>query len=299
MANPPPSINQQMLNTAAQATRLFDEDTVDLITQFILSQQNPDGGFRGRSAESDLYYTLFAIECLQALQHKNFNKVKNYIKPFIDDDNLDFVHTACLIRSLARLSMLDANLTQTLLIRLNRYKTPAGLFRMETEQPSIYGNFLGIAAYEACSASFEQSDLLISLIQNLKTPDCAYADGPDMDLGTTTVTAAAVILLSHLHADSPNPAIKWLIARKNQSGGFAATTHAPLPDLLSTATTLFALKIAGHTLEGIDESIQDFLESVWTDSGGFCGTILDSEPDVEYTFYGLLAAGVIAEWIDQ
>ena len=299
MANPTPSINQQMLNTAAQATRLFDEDTVELIRQFVLSQQNPDGGFRGRSSESDLYYTLFAIECLQALQYQNFDKVKIYIQSFIDNDNLDFVHTACLIRSLARLSMLEVNLTQALLIRLNQYKTPEGLFRMETEQPSIYGNFLGIAAYEACSASFEQPDLLISMIQNLKTPDGAYADGPGMDMGTTTVTAAAVILLSHLHADNPNPAIEWLIARKNQSGGFVATTHAPLPDLLSTATTLFALKITGHSQKTIDESTQNFIESVWTDSGGFCGTIFDPEPDVEYTFYGLLAAGVHAECIGQ
>ena len=35
--------------------------------EFVLSQQQPDGGFCGRGDESDLYYTSFAVRCLTLL----------------------------------------------------------------------------------------------------------------------------------------------------------------------------------------------------------------------------------------
>ena len=42
---------------------------------------------------------------------------------------------------------------------------------------------------------------------------------------------------------------------------------------------------------GIGAKLLDFLDSLWTNTGAFHGSWADDEPDVEYTFYGLVALG--------
>ena len=68
---------------------------------------------------------------------------------------------------------------------------------------------------------------------------------------------------------------------------------AALMVLLSTAAALNAL---GTIDEFPDNSRAhyEFVESLWDDSGGFRGHLLDPVADCEYTFYGLLALGALA-----
>jgi hypothetical protein len=86
---------------------------------------------------------------------------------------------------------------------------------------------------------------------------------------------------------------KWLALRRSKYGGFLATPNAPIPDLLSTATALFALQTLRYPLEKIKESCLTFIEEMWDDCGGFYGHIFDNTPDCEYTFYGLLSLGIL------
>ena len=75
-------------------------------------------------------------------------------------------------------------------------------------------------------------------------------------------------------------------------GGFKATKEAPIPDILSTATALFALnKISYKTPEDLREKTFEMIESHWQDSGGFIGNLGETVADCEYTFYALLAMG--------
>src|SRR5688572_7450501 len=62
------SMRLEMLQVARLAPRLL-ADSAGLVTRFVLDQQQADGGFRGRDTSSDLYYSVFAIDCLDALQH--------------------------------------------------------------------------------------------------------------------------------------------------------------------------------------------------------------------------------------
>jgi hypothetical protein len=107
----------------------------------------------------------------------------------------------------------------------------------------------------------------------------------------TTVTAAAVLLLRH--ADTPvDPHLgMWLLDRCHPSGGFVAASAAPLPDLLSTATALHALTALKVPLAGLAEPCLDFVDSLWTNRGGFFGHWADDVADCEYTYYALLALG--------
>ena len=67
---------------------------------------------------------------------------------------------------------------------------------------------------------------------------------------------------------------------------------APLPDLLSTATTLHALATMEVDLPAsLRERCLDFVDTLWSAQGGFHGHWADDHLDAEYTFYGLLALG--------
>ena len=64
-----------------------------------------------------------------------------------------------------------------------------------------------------------------------------------------------------------------------------------MPDLLSTATALHALAGLEVSFATVKELCLDFVDSLWTNEGGFYGQWGDDHLDCEYAFYGLLALG--------
>ena len=85
-----------------------------------------------------------------------------------------------------------------------------------------------------------------------------------------------------------------MLSRCSPEGGFFAVPAAPIPDLLSTATALHALRSMGASLDAVREPCLDFIQLLWTGGGSFCGSWADPTPDCEYTYYGLLALGSLA-----
>jgi prenyltransferase beta subunit len=110
----------------------------------------------------------------------------------------------------------------------------------------------------------------------------------------TTSTAAAVMLHRHLGGMAEAEQGRWISQRCHPQGGFRATPDAPIPDLLSTATALHALSAMHVPIDSIRESCLDFVDTLWTNRGGFHGNWADDELDCEYTYYGLLALGHLA-----
>jgi geranylgeranyl transferase type-2 subunit beta len=130
-----------------------------------------------------------------------------------------------------------------------------------------------------------------SSVQSLRAADGGYANRPDAAQGSTPATAAAVLVLRHLDGEPDAAARDWLLARCHAASGFFAAPNAPVPDLLSTATALHALVAMHADISGIKEPCLDFVDSLWTNAGGFCGSWVDQMLDCEYTYYGLLALG--------
>ncbi|HEX3869176.1 MAG TPA: prenyltransferase/squalene oxidase repeat-containing protein, partial [Pirellulales bacterium] len=84
-----------MLQVARLAPKLLGEST-GLVADFLRSQLNDDGGFACRDGSSDLYYTVFGLEGLLALQADvPASQVAAYLRSFGNGDDLDFVHLAC------------------------------------------------------------------------------------------------------------------------------------------------------------------------------------------------------------
>ena len=72
--------------------------------RFLRERVNPDGGFQDRAGASDLYYTVFGLDALIALQEPlPVEQTAAYLDRFGDGAGLDFVHLACLARAWAAL----------------------------------------------------------------------------------------------------------------------------------------------------------------------------------------------------
>jgi hypothetical protein len=162
----------------------------------------------------------------------------------------------------------------------------------------VYGAFLALGAYQDLQATLPNPHRLIESLNSLALTDGSWRnENPSMPLaaaapsGATNTTAAAMALLRHLGGPSNPGSANWLLARVHPQGGFVATPTTPAPDLLSTATALHALDLSGSSIQPIKEQCLNFIDSLWSNEGGFYGHWGDDHLDCEYAFYALLALG--------
>lgn len=304
------SFRLEMLQVCRLAPKVLGNSTA-LVRDFVSGQQNADGGFRNRDGQSDLYYTMFAVESLVALQATlPVEKLRGYLHQVVTE-RLDFVHLCCLARCWTALAPSAPEFAREvaprcaeLLRQIEAFRTDDGGYS-PTEHRSagtVYGCYLGMGAYQdvnhltaqaGCSGTaLPDAERLGVCLEALRTTDGAYANERNMAIGSTNATAAAVTLLRHLNQPVPASVGRWLLARSHPMGGFLAAPSSPVPDLLSTATALHAL--AGLQCEmspPLQERCLDFVDSLWTNAGSFHGNWTDELVDCEYTFYGLLALG--------
>jgi prenyltransferase beta subunit len=283
-----------MLQVARLAPRQLGESR-DLVAAFLHSALTVDGGFRDRAGAADLYYTVFGLEGLIALQEPlPTPAVASYLARFGDGGGLDFIHLTCLIRAWAAIDPGMAGAPGAALLgRLAQYRSTDGAFAQtpQAHAGSVYASYLALGAYQDLHAALPDSDGLVNLVAASRALDGGYGNHPGDRHGLTTTTAAAVILLRELDAPVDSHLGMWLLDRCHGSGGFFPSPAAPLPDLLSTATALHALAGLRVPIDGLQESCLDFVDSLWSGRGGFVGSWADDVIDCEYTYYGLLALG--------
>lgn len=283
-----------MLQVARLAPKLLGESS-DLVRGFVRSQLQGDGGFPDRSGSSDLYYTVFGLESLAALQADlPAGNTSRFLRPFGAGASLDLVHLTCLARCWAALPQpgLDADAAGALASHIERHRSADGGYHPQPGSPhgTAYHAFLAFGAYQDLGAELPRAEDLRTSLESLRAAGGGFSNEPQSG-GATSATAAAVMLLRQLDAPIPADTASWLLAQCHPDGGFRATPAAPMPDLLSTATALHALAALHAPLEAIAERCLDFVDTLWTNRGAFYGTWADDQPDCEYTYYGLLALG--------
>lgn len=281
-----------MLQVAKLAPRLLGESTA-LVRDFLLGRLGPAGGFVDRADQADLYYTVFGLEALLAISEAPPAAVGPYLEGFGDGGGLDLIELACLARAWAACGAAPTpGVTAALAERLDAHRHGSGGWSTTIgETPSVYATFLAVGAYQDLARAVDSPGDAANFLASAALQDGGYALEPGQDVATTPTTAAAVVALRQLGAEPSPRTGRWLRARRHRQGGFLASVDAPMPDLLSTAVALHALSSLEVDVGGLVEPTLDFVDSLWTNRGGFYGHWADEDLDCEYTYYGLLALG--------
>jgi prenyltransferase beta subunit len=319
------SLGLDMLRAAQRARGPLHGDA-GRVAAYLRGRLRPGGGFPDRSGATDLYYTVFGLQSLVALgpaagrshgarpaagrSHKARPAAEagggaapstvRYLRSFGVGARLDLVHLACLARcrSLAAPPGPAAATRKAILKRIETFRSADGGYHPSRGSPagSAYACYLALGAWQDLGASPPDPEGLLGCLRELRTADGGYANERGIPFGVTPPTAAAACLLHELGRPVERATADWLLARGLPDGGFQAMPGAAAADLLSTATALHALALAGV---GLDEKgrarCRDFVMGLLTEAGGFRGSAADAHADCEYTFYGLLALGHLAD----
>ena len=287
------SLRLQMLQVARWGGRELG-DSAELVRGFLRSQLRNGAGV-DRDGQPDVYYTIFVLAGLQAMDAPlPIDEIAAYLRGA--DEGLDFIHLGALARCWAACGRerLSPEVRAHLLGRLEQYRTPDGGY--DAEQGALRGNaygcFVAFGAYQDLGVEPPEPLRMVQCLKRLETPDGAWGNLPGMKQGTVPATAAAVTLLHQLDLPIHTRVGEWLLEQVHPEGGWYAVPGAPVPDLLSTATALHALACLNlHLPTLVREKCLDFLDTLWSAEGGFHGHWADDHLDAEYTFYGLLALG--------
>lgn len=289
------SLRLQLLQVARLAPRLLGDST-DMVRDFFRRQFGPDGGARDRAGRPDLYYTIFALAGLQALDVPLPPGVEAFLRHHGDGDRLDFVHVSALARCWASIGRekMPPGLDRALLARIEAHRKPDGGYEGDANaiHGTAYGAFVALGAYQDLGQTPPDLLSLVRALKRLESADGAWSNVPGAPVGALNATAGAVTLIRHLGFPVNPDVARWVLAQEHPQGGFKAVPAAPMPDLLSTATALHALAALDvRVASDLHERCLDFIDTLWTAEGGFHGHWADDHIDAEYTYYGLLALG--------
>jgi len=285
------TITETMFGMVKASRQALAPEGLQSLRGFFTSAQDAGGAFVNRASAPDLYYTVFGIEsCLALAAPFDRERAAAFVR---NVGEVDLVHHCCRIRCANRLGLFNGShgLKKSLRSRLNRL-VAASLASGGGE--GVKGAFLAALAYEDLDGRIPNSWAARRLIRRYERSDGSFANVAGARGGLVTATAAAVVVLRRLTGKSPERSVAWLRSLCMASGGFRVSESVPLPDLLSTATALFALRYCGESLDGMADACEEFIAGLWQPCGGFAGHEADGVADCEYTYYALLALGCLA-----
>jgi geranylgeranyl transferase type-2 subunit beta len=270
---------------------------------FVLSVQQPDGGFRGREGESDLYYTAFAVRTLSLLgaDDTTWRRIGDYAcaRDWRGMGVIDLMNWLSISLALQLATGQDLTAGEprgwhdAMLAKLERMRRPDGGYAKGDEgaSGSTYHSFLVLLSYELLGASVPRPNALIQYFYDRQRDDGGFVEIAPMRKSGTNPTAAAAAALDILGAmdDELRDDVRgFLIDSRAEDGGFAANGRIPFSDGLSTFTGLLtAQDVGAPRILDIDEVRHLVEKQLEFPTGGFRAATWDHQTDVEYTFYGL------------
>lgn len=282
----------------------------DRHAQFVYTLQLPDGGFRGREGDSDLYYTSFAVRTLRMLDRlpvEEARQIASYLATYSPEelnviDLMNWLASAVAIQLAGGPDLLFnrgdvEGFQRRVASRLESVRTADGGYAKSTEgaSGSTYHSFLSLLTYQLIGLVPPRPRALIQFIYDRQRDDGGFVEIAPMRRSGTNPTAAAAVILRELGAMDDEiraDMASFLRDVRSSAEGFQANTRIPFADSLSTFTALLTAQDLQlddlYDRDTIRNWVQQQLEFP---DGGFRAATWDDRADVEYTFYGL---GVLA-----
>ena len=270
---------------------------------FLLAQQLPDGGFRGREGDSDLYYTSFAVRGLSmlgGLGEAECESIGRYVLACRSQelsviDLVSWLYSGLVVQLAGGpdpLAGAPETVVDEVAESLESTRTADGGYARTTEGAagSTYHSFMVALAYELLGRTVPEPNRMIQFVYDRQRDDGGFVEISPMKRSGTNPTAAAVallVMLGGMDDELRDDVGEFLGIVKGDEGGFLANTRIPFSDGLSTFTELLTVK--DLELEGVlrPERAEAFIAGeLEFPTGGFRGAAWDTQADVEYTFYG-------------
>ena len=168
-----------------------------------------------RADRPDLYYSVFGIEGLMALQQPLPKEtMRAWLTNYGDGEGQDFVHLCCLARCWAGLGGgLTSEQAGALAARIEKYRTPDGGYHQSPgrKNGSAYGCLIAWGAYQDLDLLPPDAMNIARCMDSLETPDGAWSNEPGLTLGSTTATSAMLSLYRHMQMPAPPAGVEWLV----------------------------------------------------------------------------------------
>lgn len=288
---------RQLISYASEGFAMLDTESQDEVRKFIKDQQTESGGFIDRAGFPDLYYTLFGSFLLSATDlfdtqpatadlndqpdggprlPGNREKMLLYVGEQQRLPQKSLIHNSCLSILGKEFRHGSFNNIQRFVVILKDFVSGAGNISRS------YQYFMVFLAFDAYGLN---NRLTRMLARPFFKRQATMAEMP------CPVVAATLVLKSELGLPLKQE-LKQLMRFFDEEQGFMALEGAPAADLLSTAVALAALKRSGADLRLVRPACLKLLEANY-DSGAFLAGNGDQDRDTEYTFYGLMALGLL------
>ena len=269
---------RQLVFYASKGFEALDESSQQELKQFTRSQVHSSGGFADRGGTPDPYYTLFGTWLAGVAQLQElYPAIRSYLLNMRTTGQWNLVNRCC---QLIAGQETGFSRRQRLGLAANLLKSP----RTDIAELSrSYQYFLVFLALDALGLNNRLSRMVIRpIVKNAGL----ISDAP------CPVQAASLLLKVKLGLNTRTEQ-QLLLHFFEEGQGFKAFPDAPGADLLSTAVALTALKFARHDLRTLKPACLSLVEHCYSD-GAFTAGNGDLFRDTEYTFYGLLALGMLA-----
>jgi hypothetical protein len=273
------SLYKQMKRLLSDALFMLDEESKSELARFVRLRQHPSGAFNNRAGEADLYYSLFGFWLVETLKEKRqLEALKHYVAAEKIGENDGFIQTCCRV-------LLRRELKVSPLSRVRAFFTLVKAYRKEREAINL--SYRGFVLALTIDRFFPLLGILRYIGKRLLKRTVIDENSPCSE-------RAARLVLQTLAGEHTEEGSQAVLALFDGENGFKAFHQTPTGDMLSTAVALFALRYSRTDLRLIAPECLQFIQNQFY-GGAFLSGDGDPTADVEYTFYGLLALGALAD----
>jgi hypothetical protein len=313
------SLKLAMRQAARRAPRQLGE-SAELVRAFLRSRQNPDGGFQDRAGRSDLYYTVFGLDALDAFaETPDRATLEKFLRSFGAGESLDFVHLTCLARCWSALpgKIPDANL-KGLLKKLRTYRAADGGFAPTpaAAHSTAYACLLGGDAFQTLeppggvfSKAWKTAIAVVAPMKFLSTQrreeqtkgakaagacgnqelSKAQQSGPAVKRNRST-TSNRQSAIGNLQSFRNRQLLRFMEQFRSADGAYANEPGLPLGSTTATAAVVAVLCELGAP---VPREVAPWLLARCQSRGGFCATPQTPLPDLLSTAVALHALATL------